>query len=59
MTPDDSLKMWINRNKEFEEAIEEAIKIIKILRDSAQWTGSQRAEIDKKIQKLEDVLIPF
>ena len=59
MTPEMELKMWVNRVSTLEKAVEDSIKIIKVLRDSVEWTGSQRAEIDAKIEHLENQLIPF
>jgi hypothetical protein len=59
MTPEMEFKMWCDRVQQLEKGIEEAVKALKILRDSAAWTGAQRAEIDRKIEHIENMLIPF
>ena len=59
MEPEDSLEEWTKRIKELEDALVEAIKTIIVLQNGAEWTGAQRAEIQKKIDKLENIYLPF
>jgi hypothetical protein len=59
MEPEDSLKDWTERVTELEDALQEAIKTIIVLQNAAEWTGAQRDEIQKKIDKLENVYLPF
>ena len=59
MEPQDSLEEWTKRVTELEDALVEAIKTIIVLQNAAEWTGAQRDEIQKKIDKLENVYLPF
>ena len=59
MEPQDSLEEWTKRVTELEDALVEAIKTIIVLQNAAEWTGTQRDEIQKKIDKLENVYLPF
>ena len=59
MDKQQSLEMWIDRVTELEEGIQLAIKIIQVLRANASWSGSQLAEIDRKLEELENKLVPF
>ena len=59
MEPEDSLKMWTERVLELEDALQEAIKVIKVLQKTAQWSGAERDEIQRKIDKFEDIYLPF
>ena len=59
MGPEDSLKMWLERNTELEDALIDAIKVIKALEQNADWTPKQRIEIQNKLQQLQNKLIPF
>lgn len=51
--------MWQDRATELEFGIEKAIKTIKVLRDSGNWSYGQKSEINQKIEELENILIPF
>lgn len=59
MTDKERLNMWLVRAHALESSLEEAIKVIKTLRDVVQWSSSYKAEIDEKIREFEDALIPF
>jgi ribosome recycling factor len=59
MSPEDSLRMWVERVTELENGLEEAIAVIRKLRNAAQWSGDQQRQIDKKIEKLTNIWVPF
>jgi len=53
------VKLLQDRETELLDAIEGAVKVIKTLRDRADWYPAQRAQIDSKISTLENLYIPF
>lgn len=59
MTPEEELKMWQDRAGELENALQDAINIIKVLKDRGNFQLKQRQEIVDKIYVLEQILIPF
>jgi len=59
MTPEDSLKSWLSRVQELEEGLEEAIRVITALRDRAEWSTQQKEQINQRIDKLTNIMVPF
>jgi hypothetical protein len=59
VTPKDSLKMWIDRVKELEDGLEEAIRLLKLIHRHVQFSAEQKEKLEAKIEYLENIFIPF
>ena len=59
LNPEEEAQMWRERTGELETAMFEAISVIKTLRDHGEWPSLQKDEINRKLIKLENKLIPF
>jgi hypothetical protein len=58
-TKEKSLEEWITKLHDLETGLNKAIKIIKVLKQSNNWSTEHLKEIDSKISELENILIPF
>lgn len=59
MKCEDQLDEWLWKLNLYESELKRAIRVIEILRNEGNWSKDQIEEIDKKIEELQNVLIPY